>query len=536
MMIEQLIDDINAAPKKAGVYLFRNEAGRILYIGKADNLADRLKSYLSPADAKTSRLVKAACSVETILTANAHEALILEDALVKQNQPRYNIRLRDDKRYPYIRVAVGEKYPFMEVCRRITLDDSRYFGPYTDARHVRKTMNLVSELFGIRQCRHDLSKLERPCLKYDVGRCCAPHLITSDAEYKKRVEQAVSFLSGDYMRLSRKLLGEIKDKSRVLDFEEAARLKKTVDALDSLSVRQDIDSAKLVDMDVLGYATVDEKANITQLKVRKHRVVAVLQHPLTGVYADSGAQAVKAFIKQHYVTGDLTPSLIVSSVVPEDRNLLQKNLSRLKKVKVSIIKSMRGQKHRLTELALENSIHYLSQEKLKKHRGDRVEALSRALGLDGLPHRIEGYDISNLGDKCIVGSMVVFTEGVADKKEYRRFRIKGVFQDDPANMAEMLVRRFRHDEWRYPELVLLDGGRVQLSSGRKAIPKDIPVVSLAKRLEEIYLVGVDNPLNLPGNHPALLLLQEVRDEAHRFAKTYHILKRKNSFIKENIEK
>ncbi|OYT54311.1 MAG: excinuclease ABC subunit C [Candidatus Altiarchaeales archaeon ex4484_2] len=536
MMIEQLIGDINAAPRKAGVYLFKDAADRILYIGKADNLADRLKSYLSPADAKTSRLVKAASSVETILTANAHEALILEDALVKQNQPRYNVRLRDDKNYPYIKVAVGERYPYLEVVRRITLDGSRYFGPYTDVRHVRKTMNLVSELFGIRQCKYMLSEMERPCLKYDVGRCCAPHLITSEAEYRKRVEQAVSFLSGDYKRLSRKLMGEIKNKSKILDFEEAARLKKTVDVLDSLSVRQNIDSAKLVDMDVLGYATVDGRANICQLKIRKHRVVAVLQHPLTGVYADSEAQAVKAFIKQHYVTEDITPKLIVSSVVPGDRSLLQENLSKLKKVKVLIVKSMRGSKRRLTELALENSIHHLKQEKLRGERVNGVDALRKALKLDGIPERIEGYDISNLGDKFVVGSMVVFTDGAADKKEYRRFRIRSGVQDDPANLAEMLSRRFGHVEWGFPDLVLLDGGRAQLNAGRKEVPEDIPVISLAKRLEEIYLVGVDNPLSLPADHPGRLLLAEVRDEAHRFAKKYHTLKRKKEFIEDNIER
>jgi len=533
MMKEQLVEDINAAPSKAGVYLFKDKSAKILYIGKADNLASRLKSYLSPADDKTTKLVNVACSVETILTANAHEALILEDALVKQNQPRYNVRLRDDKNYPYIKVAVGERYPYLEVARRITLDGSRYFGPYTDVRHVKKTMNLVSELFGVRQCRHDLSKLERPCLKYDVGRCCAPHLVTSEAEYREKVDQAVSFLSGDYRMLSRKLMREIKNKSKILDFEEAARLKKTVDALDSLSVRQNIDSAKLVDMDVLGYATVDGRANICQLKIRKHRVVAVLQHPLTGVYADKGAQAVKAFIKQHYVTEDITPKLIVSSVVPDDRSLLQENLSKLKKVKVLIVKSMRGSKRRLTDLALKNSIHHLTQEKLRGERVNGVDALRKALKLDGIPKRIEGYDISNLGDKFIVGSMVVFTDGAADKKEYRRFQIKGVAQDDPAALAEVLTRRFGHVEWGFPDLVLLDGGRPQLNAGRRVVPEDIPVISLAKRLEEIYLLDGKSPLNLPADHPGLLLLAEVRDEAHRFAKKYHTLKRKKEFIKEN---
>jgi len=529
---DQLKKNILNAPKKTGVYLFKNDVGRILYVGKADNLSDRLRSYLNPADKKTTRLVESSYRVETILADNSHEALILEDALVKQNQPRYNVRLRDDKNYPYIRLATAEKYPYIEVSRRIVLDGSRYFGPYTDAKHVRKVMNLVSDLFGIRQCSYDLTRRKRPCIKYDVGRCCAPHLITSKAEYDKKVTQATHFLSSDYKKASRKILKQIKDKSRQQDFEGAAKLKKTLDTVDSLMVRQNIDSAKLPDMDVLGYATYQKKSNITQLKIRKHRVVAVLQYPLTGVYADSGSQAVKAFITKHYVTSDITPKHIITSTLPDDVDLLIDNLSKMKKTKVTISKSMRGAKHRLTEMALENSIHHMRQEELQKKIINRPESLKKVLKLDKIPARIEGYDISNLGDKSIVGSMVVFTDGVADKKEYRRFRIRSGISNDPANLAEILTRRFKHDEWNFPNLVLLDGGQAQLNIGRKAAPADIPVISLAKKLEEIYLIGIKDPLNLPRDHPALLLLKEVRDEAHRFAKAYHLKKRGEDFIKQ----
>ncbi|ODS38660.1 MAG: hypothetical protein A7316_07515 [Candidatus Altiarchaeales archaeon WOR_SM1_86-2] len=475
---------IESAPRKPGVYVWKDDGGRMLYVGKAENLRDRLRNYLSPQDSKTAKLVERAHSIETILTKTDTEALILEDALVKQNQPRYNVRLRDDKRYPYIRITVNEDYPKIEVVRRVELDGSRYFGPYTDAGSVRRVVNAACEIFGIRKCKHDLRNVRRPCINYGMRKCSAPCRMIGREEYAARVGQACRFLAGQCGRVKKELLSKIKAKSRRMEYEKAAELRDILTAIESLSVPQDLSSATLEDMDVLGYASLEGRADITQLKVRNKKVVAVLHYPLKGEYA-----------------GD------------------------------SIARPFRGQKYKLSEMAVENSIHQLARERNERESTRGLNSLRKAIGLSKTPARIEGYDISNLGEKHTVGGMVVFTDGCPDKKQYRRFRIRGERgQDDPGSMAEMIRRRFNHPEWETPSLILLDGGKAQLNACLKHIPGGVPAAAIAKRFEEIHLPARTKPVRLAGNSPALLLLQQVRDEAHRYSRAYHLKKRGKEFI------
>ncbi len=530
-MDDRLASAIGNAPDKPGVYVWKDPLGRMLYVGKAGSLRDRLRSYLRAEDPKTLKLVGAASKIETVVTGSEEEALILEDALVKQNQPRYNVRLRDDKRYPYIRVTASEKHPRIDVVRRVVLDGSKYYGPYTDAQAVRRVISLVGGLFGLRRCRHDLRGIKRPCIQYRMGRCAAPCGPISEDEYRGRVERACRFLGGDNKSLRRELAGRIRAHSGKLEYEEAAELRDTLRALDSLDKRQGLSSAGLPDMDVLGYAYMDGRANVTQLKVREHKVAAVLHHPLKGEYADSPSESMKAFIKQHYAAADITPKLIVASAEPADRRILEAALAALGH-KVRVEAAFRGAKRKLAEIAVENSLHQLEQDRLLEEAPKPLDALVRLLRLPRPPRRIEGYDVSNLGGKGIVAGMVVYADGAPDKREYRTFRIRRPGQDDARSLAEAVERRFGHDEWPTPDIVLLDGGRMQLSACAPHIPPGVTVLALAKENEELYMPSRREPVRLPKDHPGLLLLRGVRDEAHRFSGRYQRIRRKRSFLRQ----
>ncbi|MBU0762213.1 MAG: excinuclease ABC subunit UvrC [Candidatus Altiarchaeota archaeon] len=529
-MNEMLVESIKAAPEKPGVYIWKGVEGRALYIGKAENLRSRLKNYLNPQDTKTSRLVDASDRLEIIITNSDSEALILEDALVKQNQPRYNVRLRDDKRYPYIRVSVGEKYPRIDVVRRVEEDGNRYFGPYTDAGAVRRIVRLVGEIFGICKCGKDHTKMKRPCLNHSLGLCAGPHVITGETEYRRRVDGACMFLRGDYDSIRKELINEIHIRSRKLEFEKAHELKKKVDALDSLSVRQDISSPKLGNLDILGYGFIDGAAGICQMKVRNGKAVTVLNHKLQGEYSGESGKSLNAFIKQHYTTSDLTPDEIISSVEPSDRQLIEEYLSEKFARKIKLKVCRRGQKLRLAKLCIKNCIHSLKQEDIEKKSPNPLEVLASAFRLPRIPKRIEGYDISNLGGKNTVGSMVVYTEGRKDKRQYRLFKLECSGQDDTGNLAEVVRRRFSHLEWPTPDIVLLDGGRGQLNACMKYMPEGVAVLALAKKQEEIHHPQRKTPIVLGVDNPGLKLLMQVRDEAHRFAKGLHKKRRSNDFL------
>ncbi len=533
-MDERIVKIIGRASKKPGVYIWKKDSGKILYVGKADNLRNRLRNYLNPRDIKTKKLVEEADIIETIVTSTGVEALILEDALVKQNQPRYNVRLRDDKRYPYIRVTVEDEFPRILIVRRVEAQRSRYFGPYVDARDIRKVISLVGEFFGICKCKRDHNQMKRPCLNHSLGICVGPKTVVDKKHYRRLVEQACSFLSGDHSRVIRSLTLRMKDASASKNYEKALMLRDNIQAIKNLAIRQDISGSRLPDMDILGYASSGKRSNICQLQVRSKKVIAVLHHSLKGEYSLDPKRSMKAFIKQHYFSADMIPQLIVTSDQASDRELLEHSLATAFGKKIEINTAMRGQKRKLTDLAVKNSIHQLEQERLEKMAKDPLNGLQEIFRLSRPPRRIEGYDISNLGDRDTVGSMVVFANGKPDKGEYRMFSVKGKGANDPRNMSEVIGRRFKHDEWQTPDIVLLDGGKAQLSACKSKVPKGVLLISLAKRDEEIFVVDRKRPIILQKNDTVLHLLQAVRDEAHRFGKRYHTIKMGKRFLNNSI--
>ena len=531
-MDEALKKSLGGISPKPGVYLWKSGSHAILYVGKADNLRKRLKSYVNPKESKTKRLMEEAKELETIVCSSGAEALILEDALVKQNNPKYNVRLTDDKRYPYIRISWKDEYPRISVVRRVEADGSRYFGPYADSSSVRRMIKLVGVFFGICSCKRNHAMMKRPCMNHSLGICAGPMKVTEKVNYRKLCENACSFLGGEYLPVIRSLKKDMKNACASLDFEAAMKCRDNILAIESISQSQYVAGPKLDDMDVIGYSSLKGRANICQLKVRCHKVVDVLHHRLRGEFRLDPSKSIKAFIIQHYNAKDLIPKNIVTSAVPGDRHLLENLLAKALKAKVKITTAERGQKRRLSDMAVKNSVHRLWEERLKGLSSDPLLALKDRLGLPKAPARIEGYDISNIGDRDTVGSMAVFSNAKPEKSQYRMFGIKNRGQDDSRNMSEMISRRFKHDKWPAPDLVVLDGGLPQIRACAENIPEGISFISLAKKEEIIYFPKEKDPLKLSDDDPALLLLRRVRDEAHRFGKRYHIMKRKKRFMKD----
>ena len=372
--------------------------------------------------------------------------------------------------------------------------------------------------------------MERPCINHSLGICAGPHLILDEKEYRKKVDEACHFLSGNHVMVEKILRDEIKRKSNETKFEEALILRDKISALNSMRENQNIAGSKLRDMDILGYGCFKGKANICQMQVRNHNVIQFLNHPLLGVFKFDEGDSIKAFIKQHYSTADLIPKSIYTSGQPTNINDLIQALTDLKKTKVEIKMAQRGQIYRLVQMAVKNSLHQMMMDGLGEKEKNQTDLLKNYLKLKRIPQRIEGYDISNLGEKNTVGSMVVYQNGAMNKNEYRRFKIKGTGQNDAKNLSEMISRRLKHSEWKTPDIILLDGGKPQLNAVKDLIPKGIELISLAKKEEEIYQFGRAKPLKLKKDDRALLLLESIRDEAHRFGKKYHKLLRKKSFI------
>ncbi|MBD3262459.1 MAG: excinuclease ABC subunit C, partial [Candidatus Altiarchaeales archaeon] len=392
MVKPSLKEKARRAPHKCGVYLWKDEGGRILYVGKALDLRKRLSDYFTGRlDPKTTLMVRRAHKIEWILTGNEDEALLLEDALVKNHQPRYNVRLRDDKRYPYLKLTLGEKYPRLMLTRRIIEDGSRYFGPYTDVGAVRRTMKLLSRLFGVRVCGKNPEK-SSSCLNYHMGRCLAPCEHATKEEYDSAVSNAIDFLIKNPRKTISSLKKQMKAYSDKQMYERAQKLKSAIADVEALSVSQKVAFPNLEESDFIGYANLDNRANITVLKVRRGYVVATLHYSLTGVMRFKAQAAVKVFVKQYYVTEDVVPENIYVSHTPTDHEALTHLLSELKSRRVKIKKPVSGRKKKLVELARENSLHELENRKLSHTKPKPEILLRKLLGLPETPKRIEGYD------------------------------------------------------------------------------------------------------------------------------------------------
>jgi excinuclease ABC subunit C len=550
---EGLEAQVASFPAKPGVYLFKDAKGRVLYVGKADLLRDRVRAYFGPSlEVRHVRMVERADRLEYVLTDSISEAFLLESNLIKQHRPRYNIRLKDDKSYPYVKVTLGEDFP--RILRTRTLGDraARYFGPFANAKSVDQSLDLLQKLFPYRTCKLTIlagddgrgrtvppSALPggRPCLLYHLKRCTAPCVgATTRSEYRATVDKSVLFLEGRYEALARETKKEMQQASHALAYERAATLRDRLVAIERTLDRQEVHAYKGDDFDVLAAAVDEGDAVVQVFRVRDGTIVSRDHFALEGSEGAAVPDVLASFLRQHYaVAAAVPPEIAVPLAIPEQA-AFEAFATERRGGPVRVLVPQRGKKRHLAELAERNARDALEQERVRwmADRGKTdiaLRELAEALGLEGPPKRIECYDVSHVQGTSVVSSMVVFEDGRPAKHAYRRFRAKITDRnDDFANMRETLRRRFQRassdDEgWPVPDLVILDGGKGQLSAGQAALSDagllQIPMAALAKEREELFVPGRPDPIVLPRQSQGLYLVQRVRDEAHRFAVTYH---------------
>lgn len=528
---QAVLEKVNNLTTQPGVYLWKDAKGHIIYVGKAVNLRNRVKSYVrhdANRAVKVAAMISHAVDLETIVVANEMEALILENTLIKKHHPHYNIMLRDDKTYPYIKVTLQDDYPRVCMTRRVLRDGARYFGPFADAGAVHRVLKLMQRAFHIRACRS--LKADRPCLQYHMGHCDAPcvHYITK-ADYQDLVRQAVDLLEGRNTPLIRELQQKMESASEALEFEKAAAYRDQIEAIRVIQSQQNI-VTQGGDMDVLGLASDAGQTCVQIYTIRSGRLMGRETFSLDHSDDETAADMTEAVIDQYYTAQSFIPRDIVVAAVAEQEDC-ERRLSQLKGQQVNVIIPQRGSKKKLLAMAEENARVLLEQRRLQwQHDTDKtsgaVQALARVLDLPSLPERMECFDISHTQGIETVASMVVFENGQPARSEYRRFKLKTVQgkPDDFKSMAEIMERRYNEKDWPVPDLIVIDGGKGQLHAALPVIRQagcEAPVISLAKRIEEVFVEGRSDSIILSHHTPELQLLQAIRDEAHRFAITYH---------------
>ena len=530
--------------KKPGVYLFRGDRNEVLYVGKANVLRTRVRSYFRKREdlsRKNQKLVGLISDVETIVVGSESEALILEANLIKEHRPHFNILLRDDKKYPYIKVTVQETFPRVEVTRRVVSDGSRYFGPYTSVGPMRQALDLIKSMYTVRSCRYDLPKdtPERACLDYHIGRCLAPCVgLQSEASYREMTDEILRILEGDTEGIRTEIEEKMQHASASLNFEQAAKMRDIVSGLDSLAREQRVHRAQGGSFDVVAVARDGELGAGVVLKIRSGLLLGREAQRFEKVREESDATLISSLVSRHYlsagelVLGDL-PEYVLLSEGFEDRSLLQDILTGTAKRRVQVLVPRRGEKARLIELAEQNARQVLEDSAVELYASDRAEEalfrLQDELDLKVVPRLMVCFDISHTQGTEVVGSAVVFQNGEPRKGLYRHMRVKGGWgNDDYRSMAEVVGRYFRRvaeEGGPIPDLAVIDGGKGQLSASVEALNalgmSDVTVIALAKKKEEVFLPERGDPVRLDRRHRALHLLQRIRDEAHRFAVRYN---------------
>ena len=555
---EELRRAVASLPRRPGVYLFRDEAGEILYVGKAKALRDRVRSYFGREAAstpRTARLVRRIRGLETFVTESEAEALLLESNLVKEHRPPFNLQLRDDKTFPYVKVTLGEPFPRVLVTRRLVPDGSRYFGPFTDVGAMRRALRRIMLRFRVRTCHYSLPEQapDRPCLDFHIDRCRAPCVgFQGEAEYRAMIEEILGILSGGTSELRREVRDEMEQAASRLEFERAAELRDVLAGLTVLERRQTTVDFRGGDRDVLGVAAADGNACCVLLRVREGLLLGREVRYFENVDASDPASIVEAGLKGFLLRDlDLPPEILVPEEF-DDLPLLEEVLGARRADGVRILRPLRGQKRRLLDLAATNARHLLEERASLARPPVRNTApepgegtapaaarLADALELPAPPRDIVCFDISTLGGRESVGSAVWLRDGKPHRSEYRRLRVRETPEghpDDYAAMQEVVGRYFlrRIQEGRaLPDLVLIDGGRGQIGAALQGMERagvsDVPVAALAKRFEEVWLPGRDRAVVFEDRDPALHWLQRARNEAHRFALGYNrLLRRKRT--------
>jgi excinuclease ABC subunit C len=552
---ESLEAQVASFPDAPGVYLFKDSRGRVLYVGKADVLRDRVRAYFGPTlDVRHIRMVERSERVEFAVTGSISEAYLLEASLIKQHKPRYNIRLKDDKSYPYVKITLGEDFPRILRTRSLGDRTARYFGPFANAKSVDQSLDLLQKLFPYRTCKLTILAGEegrgrtvppsalpggRPCLLFHLKRCTAPCVgNTTKDEYRATIDKSVLFLEGRYETLARATRKEMESAAETLEFERAAALRDRLTAIDRTLDRQEVHAYKGDDFDVLAAALAEGDAVVQLFRVRDGTIVGRDHFALEGSEGAGPPEVIASFLRQHYSAATTLPPEIVTPTTLPEAESLETFLTERRGGPARLLVPQRGKKRHLADLAERNAKDALEQERVRwlADRGKTEVALrelQEALGLEGPPKRIECYDVSHVQGTSVVSSMVVFEDGRPAKSQYRRFRARiSDRNDDFTNMRDTLKRRFARSaspeaqsSWPLPDLVILDGGKGQLSAGLAALADagrlQIPIAALAKEREELFVPNRPDPIVLPRNAQGLYLVQRIRDEAHRFAVTYH---------------
>lgn len=540
-MKEALKAKLDLLPDKAGIYFFKNENGEIIYIGKARSLRDRVRSYFLPtSDFKVSNIISETADIDFILTGSEREAAFLENNFVQRYQPKFNLRLKDDKSFPYLKLTVAEKFPSVSLTRKVEPDGAKYFGPFSPASQARKTIHLLNKYFGIRACEESIpGKRPRPCLEYDLKLCSAPCVEYSrETEYRVKVNNALLFLEGKTERLLKILRQRMNEAAERQDFEQAAHWRDLIRTIEHIKERPKVISVSLENIDIFGLAREKDKVYLYVFFMRRGKVSEAEEMVLREKEDMPAEEVLSHILKNFYEKGEDIPDKIFLPILPSSDRELRDWLSAHtgKKVRVSV--PQKGKDKKLIELANRNAEILL---KKKREELPSLEELARIIGLEAPPLRIEGFDISNTGGDESVGSLVVFEKGRPKKDEYRKYRIKTVAgPNDIASLQEVVHRRYSRileEGQKLPDLVLVDGGKGQLHAAETALRSmglgDVPLVSLAKKEEIIFTRGEKEGIRLDRTSPALKLLQFIRDEAHRFAISFHRQRReKKSFASE----
>jgi len=559
---EVITEQVNRLPTSPGVYLFKDAEGTILYVGKAASLRHRVRSYfgsgakLSP---KFFKMVSRIADIEYYVTGSEQEALILEMNLIKRHHPRFNVRLRDDKSFPYLKIEINKEWPRVYATRRMEQDGGRYFGPFASARSVKQTLKVIKGIFPFRYCTKPITGVDtRACLEYHMGRCVGPCIgAVTREEYAEVIKQVILFLEGKQERIIRELQKKMRGAAEALNFEKAALIRDQMTSIECVIEGQKIAATVRGEQDVIAFAQNKDIACVQVFFIRNNKLTGRETFILQGTRHEAPRQIMTSFVKQFYSSSPYVPPQLLLQYPVEDQEIIQGWLKNKRGTSVAIQVPQRGSKKQLVDIVAENARQALEQMRIKEmvaapEMSQALAEIQEMLRLPRLPERMEGYDISDIQGQAAVGSMVVFEKGKPKPAHYRRFKIKTVAgADDYAMVQEVLRRRFKRlasqlageESWAIvPDLVLIDGGKGQLNAAIAAMKEvsgtSIPMMSLAKENEEIFVPGRRQPIVLPRTSPGLRLLQHLRDEAHRFAVSYfQKVRRRETFVSifDNIE-
>jgi len=537
-MKDRLRKKAQSLPQKAGIYFFKTQTGEVIYIGKARSLRNRVKSYFQQtSDAKIKKILSETWDVDFILTDSTKEAAFLENNFIRQHQPKYNLRLKDDKSFPYLKMTLREGFPALTLTRRVEEDGAKYYGPYSPAHRARQTSHLITKYFGVRTCQEAVpGKRKRPCLDYDLKLCSAPCVsYISEQDYRESVENARLFLEGK----TEKLLSALKKKMRAAatrqEFEQAAHWRDLIHTIEEIKQRPKLISVRKEDIDIFGFIRENEYVAVYVFYMRAGRVIESEELYFPEKEETKVTEVLYSCLMNFYTNREDIPDKILLPFSPERKEKLSKMLSKKRRKKIEITIPLKGKYKKLVDLASTNA------EILMRKKSEALSPLEEAkkiFELKALPVRIEGYDISNTGGDESVGSLVVFENGLPQKNDYRKYKIKSVEgPNDVASLQEVIRRRYTRllqEKAAFPDLILVDGGKGQLNAARTVLKElglgHLPVVSLAKKEEIIFTPAHKNGIRLDKTSPVLMLFQSIRDESHRFALSFHRMRRsKKSF-------